>query len=158
MQKGSCVFIQGALSPMTVTNWVPNLHFRFVCFSPSLPVWGMSSCPLCAANRDVNCGLLCWMKTSLRTLTLTVLKPELRSPTPADLPLLYVKKPFWGAWVAQSVERPTSAQVMISHSVSSSPASGSGLTAQSLESASDSVSPSLSSPNTLAFCLCLSQK
>ena len=37
-----------------------------------------------------------------------------------------------GAWVAQSVERPTSAPVMISRFVSSSPASGPGLTAQSL--------------------------
>ena len=34
-----------------------------------------------------------------------------------------------GAWVAQSVERPTSAQVTISWSASSSPASGSVLTA-----------------------------
>ena len=34
-----------------------------------------------------------------------------------------------GAWVAQSVERLTSAQVMISRSVSLSPALGSGLTA-----------------------------
>ena len=48
-----------------------------------------------------------------------------------------------GAWVAQSVKRPTSAQVMISRSVSSSPASGSGLMAQSLEPVSDPVSPSL---------------
>ena len=48
-----------------------------------------------------------------------------------------------GAWVAQSVKRPTSAQVRISQSVSSSPASGSVLTAQSLEPVSDSVSPSL---------------
>ena len=48
--------------------------------------------------------------------------------------------------VVQSVERPTSAQVMISHSVSSSPTLGSVLTAQSLEPASDSVSPSLSAP------------
>ena len=45
--------------------------------------------------------------------------------------------------MAQSVKRPTSAQVMISRSVSSSPASGSVLTAQSLEPVSDSVSPSL---------------
>ena len=51
-----------------------------------------------------------------------------------------------GAWVAQSVERPTSVQVTISQSVSSSPASGSVLTAQSLE-ASDSVSPSHSAPS-----------
>ena len=46
--------------------------------------------------------------------------------------------------MAQLVERPTSAQVTISRSVSSSPTSGSGLIAQSLEPASDSVSPSLS--------------
>ena len=49
-----------------------------------------------------------------------------------------------GAWVAQSVERPTSAQVMISPLVGSSPAWSSELTAQRLEPASDSVSPSLS--------------
>ena len=54
-----------------------------------------------------------------------------------------VKTHSWGAWVAQSVKRPTSAQVTISRSVSSSPASGSVLTAQSLEPVSDSVSPSL---------------
>ena len=45
--------------------------------------------------------------------------------------------------MAQSVERPTSAQVMISQFVGSSPASGSMRTAQGLEPASDSVSPSL---------------
>ena len=49
-----------------------------------------------------------------------------------------------GAWVAQSVKHPTSAQVMISWFVGSRPASGSVLTAQSLESALDPVSPSLS--------------
>ena len=49
-----------------------------------------------------------------------------------------------GAWVAPSVTHPTSAQVMISRSVSSSPTSGSVPTAQGLEPASDSVSPSLS--------------
>ena len=48
-----------------------------------------------------------------------------------------------GSWVAQSVERPTLAQVVILRPVSSSPASGSGLTAQSLKPASDSVSLSL---------------
>ena len=45
--------------------------------------------------------------------------------------------------MAQSVERPTLAQVMISRLVSSSPVVGSVLTAQSLEPALDSVSPSL---------------
>ena len=69
-----------------------------------------------------------------------------------------VLKRNWGAWVAQSVKRPTSAQVMISRSMSLSPASGSVLTAQSLEPASDSVSPSLSASPLLMFCLSLSQK
>ena len=63
-----------------------------------------------------------------------------------------------GTWVAQSAERPTSAQVMISHFVSSSPASRSGLTARSLEPASESVSLSLSAPPPLMLCLSLSLK
>ena len=63
-----------------------------------------------------------------------------------------------GAWVAQSVKRPTSAQVTISRSVSSSPVSGSVLVAQSLEPTSDSVSPSLSAPPLLALCLSVSPK
>ena len=58
--------------------------------------------------------------------------------------------------MAQLVESPTSAQVMISRSVSSSPTSGSVLTAQSLDPASDSVSPSLSDPfPTHALCVCV---
>ena len=65
---------------------------------------------------------------------------------------------FWGgAWGAQSVERPTSAQVMMSHSVSLSPASGSVLTAQSLEPTSDSVSPPLSAPPLLMLSLSVSK-
>ena len=63
-----------------------------------------------------------------------------------------------GAWVAQSVKCLTSAQVMFSQSVSSSPASGSVLTAQSLEPASDSVSPSLSAPPLLALSLSFKNK
>ena len=58
-----------------------------------------------------------------------------------------------GAWVAQLVECLTSAQVMISQSVSSSPVSGSVLTAQSLEPASNSVSSSLSAPPLLVLSL-----
>ena len=55
----------------------------------------------------------------------------------------------WGTWVAQSVELPTLAQVIISV-----------LTAQSLDPALDSVSPSLSpSPaHTLSLCLPLKNK
>ena len=62
------------------------------------------------------------------------------------------------AWVAQSVKRPVSAQVMILRFVASSPASGSVLTTGSLEPASDSVSPSLSAPPLFTLCLSLSQK
>ena len=63
-----------------------------------------------------------------------------------------------GPWVAQSVKLPTSARVMISQFMSLSPASDSLLIAGSLEPASDSVSPSLSAPPLLTFCLSLSQK
>ena len=61
-----------------------------------------------------------------------------------------------GAWVAQSVKHLTAAQVTIAQFVSSSPTSGSALTAQSLEPASDSVSPSLYAPPLFAFSLPLS--
>ena len=59
--------------------------------------------------------------------------------------------------MAQSVQRLTSAQVMISQSVGLSPISDSVLTAQRLEPASDTVSPSLSAPPPpLSLSLCLS--
>ena len=70
---------------------------------------------------------------------------------------MFKERRYRGAWVAQSVERPTSAQVMISRSVGSSPASDSGLTAQSLEPASDSVSLSLPAPPSHSVSLSLSQ-
>ena len=62
--------------------------------------------------------------------------------------------------MAQSVGCPSSAQVMISQFVGSSPVSGSVLTARSLEPASDSVSLALSAPPllVLARSLSLSQK
>ena len=61
--------------------------------------------------------------------------------------------------MAQSVERPTSAQVTISRSVSSSPASGSGLMAQSLEPASILCLPlSLPLPRSFSVSLCLKNK
>ena len=62
----------------------------------------------------------------------------------------------WGEWVAQLVKRLTSAQVMISQFMSLSPMPVSGLTAQSLESALDSVSPSLSAPPPFAHSVSLS--
>ena len=58
--------------------------------------------------------------------------------------------------MAQPVGHPPSAQVMISRFVSMSPAWGSVPTAQSLEPASDSVSPSLSAPPSVMLCLSVS--
>ena len=69
-----------------------------------------------------------------------------------------IKNAVQGARAAQSAQRPTSAQVMISRFVSSSPASGSVLTARSLEPASDSVSPSLSPSPAHALSLSLKNK
>ena len=59
--------------------------------------------------------------------------------------------------MVQSVKCPSSVQVMMSQSVSSNPVSGSVLTAQSLETVSDSVSPSLSAPPMLMLSLSVSQ-
>ena len=59
----------------------------------------------------------------------------------------------WGIWVAPLVKQLTVAQVTILQFVSSSPVLGSVLTAQSLEPASDSVSPPLSAPPLLITCL-----
>ena len=59
--------------------------------------------------------------------------------------------------MAQLVELPTSAQVVISQLMGSSPTSGSVLTAQSLEPASDSVSPSLCPSPIHALSLSLSK-
>ena len=73
--------------------------------------------------------------------------------TIANIALCYIVQR--GAWVAQSVKRLTSAPVTISRFVGSSPTSGSVLTAQRLEPASDSVSPSLSAPPLLTLCLSL---
>ena len=70
---------------------------------------------------------------------------------------VYIKM-FRGARVAQSVKRPTSAQVTISRFVGSSPVSGSVLTVRSLEPAWNSVSPSLSARRPFMLCLSLSQK
>ena len=61
----------------------------------------------------------------------------------------------WDTWVAQSVKHLTSAHVVISRFVGSSPAWGSVLTARSLEPPSDSVSPSPSAPPPLTLRLTL---
>ena len=63
-----------------------------------------------------------------------------------------------GAWVVQSIEHLTSAQVTISLFLSLSPTSGSVLTAQSLEPPWDSMSPFFSAPPLLLLCLSQSLK
>ena len=68
------------------------------------------------------------------------------------------KPPFWGHLGGAVGSASDFSQVTISRSGSSSPASGSGLMAQSLEPVSDSVSPSLSAPPPFMLCLSLSQK
>ena len=70
----------------------------------------------------------------------------------------FKKSDLRGAWVTLSVKQLTSAQVMISELLIVNPKSGSVLTAQSLEAASNSVSPSLSAPPQLTLSLCLFQK
>ena len=60
--------------------------------------------------------------------------------------------PGWLSWLNVRL------RVMISQFMVSSPASGSVPTAQSLEPASHSVSPSLSAPPPLTLCLTLSLK
>ena len=57
-----------------------------------------------------------------------------------------------GHLAGSSVKHPTSAQVMMSQFESSRLTSGSVLTAQSLEPAADSASPSLSAPSLLTLC------
>ena len=72
--------------------------------------------------------------------------------------IIKMSKVKWGTQMAQLVKCPTSAQVVISQLVSSSPTSGSVLTTQSLEPAPGSVFPSLSAPPLLVFCLSLKKK
>ena len=79
------------------------------------------------------------------------------------IPILQIRKLAFiaverGSRVTQSVARPTSAQVMISQHMRSSPAWGSVLAARSLEPVSDSVSPSLSAPSLHSLSLSLSLK
>ena len=108
--------------------------FMSTSFRPILFFWGLSS----SVSRN-----------NLEELIVKFWKPVVKQN------LLKVK--LWGAWAAQSVKCPTSAQFMISQFMSLSPTSGSVLTAQSLEPASDSVSPCLSNPAPLTLCVCLSQ-
>ena len=90
---------------------------------------------------------------------MTVTAYLLSDLTESIFPLVMISR-NGGAWVAQLVECPASAQVVISRSVSSSPMLGSVRTARSLEPALDSVSPSpsLLLPHWRALSRALSQK
>ena len=76
----------------------------------------------------------------IRTVRNTHSKYTLCATTLADPEdKTFIKMWSWGAWVAQWVKCPTSAQVMISQFMGLSPTSGSVLIAQILEPALDSV-------------------
>ena len=100
-----------------------------------------------------------WNEELSREGHLTMLWPFIEGQSPPTVARQgECHKTFRGAWVAQSVQRPISAQVMISQFVGLSPASGSVLTVQSLEPVSDSVSLSLCPSPPLSLSLSLSQK
>ena len=80
----------------------------------------------------------------------------LRWALPGTLLCHLLKRRSRSAWVAQSVERMTSAQIMISWFVSLSPVSGSVLTAQPGACFRFCVSLSLFAPPSPTLCLCLS--
>ena len=106
-----------------------------------------------AANDGEGTGLLCLMHSGTSLAAGAIKGAAIEG-------LQFKPAMFRDAWVAQLVGRPTLAQVMTLRSVGSSPASGSVLTAQSLEPASDSGSPLLSAPppHSLVRALSLSQK
>ena len=111
---------------------------------------------------------LCWNKnrhpgkriiTALSEMKIIVeIKPATDWTVKQQMNELEDEAQCWGTWVAQSVGQPTLAQVMISWLMSSNPTSGSVLTAQSLEPASDSRSPSLSALPLLELCPSLKNK
>ena len=163
------MFISVCMDP-----WIPvslNVLYNLV---PSLPL-SVSDCPRFGCWAAFQAGF-CIRVTSLHLSLATCLLSDTRrwsrliscfsgscpgicrfSKKP-DSFVWYLKVKSGGAWLAQLVKCPTSARVMISRFLGSSPTSGSVLTAQSLEPASDSVSPSLSAPPPLTLCLSLSQK
>ena len=105
-------------------------------------------------------GLIFIFLKGFKCKVLILTKSNLSSFSFMDHPFDFTfKKPFpRGVWVAQSVKHLISAQVMMSQFMSWKPASGSGLTAQSLEPASNSVSSSFSAPPPLTLCLSFKNK
>ena len=141
LQKGATIGVPG---------WLSRLSVRL-----QLRSWYHSSW-VRALHRALCSQLRAWSLLQILCLPSSLSLPGSLSHS-LSLCLSKINK-HRGAWVAQSVKRSTSAQVTISWSMSSSLVSGSGLTAQSLEPASDSVSPSLSAPPPFMLCLCLKNK
>ena len=114
-------------------GWLSQLSIWLQLRSWSLSLWVQA--PL---------GALSWQLRVWNLLQILCLPLSLSLPHSCclslSLSLSNMNKHWWGAWVAQSVGRPTSAQVMISGFMSLSFVSGSVLTAWSLEFASDSMS------------------
>ena len=130
--------------------------------SPARAVWkkglDCGKAGVGGSSYSSTCGhVVSWGWTSVKTDPTVCFRHLQFIVRQAQLKNVVLKKPeTQGAWVAQSVKRRTLAQVMISQSVSSSPTSGSGLTARSLQPASDSVSLSLFVPPQLVLSLSLS--
>ena len=83
-----------------------------------------------------------WAHWAILSYVFFSLPTGMSSSCPLWLRLKNIALRTLSTWGTQPVKRQTSAQVMISQLVSSSPESGSVLTARSLEPALDSVSPS----------------
>ena len=118
-----------------VPGWLSRLSFRLPLRSWSHGLWVRAPCPLCADSSEPGacfgfCVSLSLCPSPIRALSLSAFQKWIKWKSPVVK--ITLKNSLRGAWVAQSVERPTSARVMISRFVSSSPVSGSGLMAWSL--------------------------
>ena len=124
-------------------TWLPSTYFQHLVLY-HFPQGFLSQGSLCCPNSDVHPGDKASQSPKINNLLVRVLR-------------FFKTKRRFGARVAQSVKRPTSAQLTILQFLSSSPSSGSVPTAQSPEPNSDSVSPSLSMPLPCSYCVSLSE-
>ena len=126
--------------------WISRSYFLFSIFSYSYFI-DISSCFFLKIpfiwNRDFFLSFLCSLHhlfsshLLLFSFTSFLLEAFLKCLLILDCLCPLKSKAVRGAWVAQLVGHPTSAQIMISWFVSSSPTLGSVLIAHSMKSASD---------------------
>ena len=125
---------------------------------PDPPEMQVDHCAIVAESHDLTAS-----RSSLPAMKGAVFSRS-RLPSLPGEPLVYevdhpLKNSFWQGRLGGAVGCASDfSQVTISRSGSSSPASGSGLMARSLEPVSDSVSPTLSAPPPFMFCLCPKNK